>query len=107
MRFFDCSPAAYRSEVDLVNAAERSWLRLPDLPDGVSEREYFESNPDRVTDIALRIGRPDVVVSLKGHGSLQKHGYTLHWQHWNPMDPVQVYTKGAPAKGTRTTTTPS
>ncbi len=107
MRFFDCSPAAYRSEVDLVNAAERSWLRLPDLPDGVSEREYFESDPDRVTDIALRIGRPDVVVSLKGHGSLQKHGYTLHWQHWNPMDPVQVYTKGAPAKGTRTTTTPS
>ena len=93
MRFFDCSPEAYRSEVDRVNADERSWLRLPGLPAGISEREYFESDPDQVTDIALETGRPDVVVSLKNHGSLRKHGYTLLWQHWNPMDPVQVYTR--------------
>lgn len=102
MRFFDCSPEAYRSEVDRVNADERSWLRLPSPPDGMSEREYFESDPDQVAAIALEIGRPDVVVSLKGHSSLLSHGYRLHWQHWNPMDPVQVYTREEDAEGRST-----
>ena len=93
MRFFDCSPPAYRDGVHRVNAAERGWLNLPGLPSGMSERAYFESDPETVLEDALNEGKPDVVVSLSAYAQLQKHNYTMHWQHWNPADPVQVHTK--------------
>ena len=98
MRFFDCSPEAYRDPVYIANAEERSWLKLPDLPAGVSERAYFESDPDTVTAAALDAGTPHVVVSFKDSGdAIEKHGgYSLFKSHWNSFSgdesSILVYT---------------
>jgi len=98
MRFFDCSPEAYRDPVYIANAEERSWLKLPDLPAGVSERAYFESDPDTVTAAALDAGTPHVVVSFKHSGdAIEKHGgYSLFESHWNSFSgdesSILVYT---------------
>ena len=85
MRFFDCSPEAYREQVYLANDEERSWMALPSLPEGMSERAYFELEPEKVLSEALEAGKPDVVVSFEDHvAAVEAHrGYRQWKSHWN------------------------